>query len=33
MNYLTVYNDIDICNHNIDDLDIFTYKLDNFQLQ
>lgn len=32
MDYLTVYNDSDICNHEIDDLDIFTYKLDNFQL-
>ncbi len=32
MDYLTVYNDNDICNHNIDDLDIFSYKLDNFQL-
>ena len=32
MDYLTVYNDNDICNHNIDDLDIFSYKLDSFQL-
>ena len=32
MNYLTVYNDNDSCDHNIDDLDIFSYKLDNFQL-
>ncbi len=32
MDYLTVYNDNDICNHEIDDLDIFSYKLDNFQL-
>ena len=32
MNYLTVYNDNDYCDHNIDDLDIFSYKLDNFQL-
>jgi len=32
MSYLTVYNDNDSCNHDIDDLDIFSYKLDNFQL-
>ena len=32
MNYLTVYNDNDSCDHYIDDLDIFSYKLDNFQL-
>ena len=32
MNYLTVYNDNDSCDRYIDDLDIFSYKLDNFQL-
>lgn len=31
-NYLTVYNETNDCNYNIEDLDIFSYKLDNFQL-